>query len=366
MIRVILIDLAEPYRHIDTVLSDLAELKSLVKTYGGVDVASMIQHRARPDKATFIGSGKVQELISLVQKEIVDIVVINAIVNPTQLHHLTELLWTVNPDIQVWDRIDLILNIFERHARSAEAKLQIEIARMQHMGHRIYGLGERYFSRQAGGIGTRGIGQTNIERMKLHLKNQIRIKKDELKKVERQRERQLQRRRENGIGSISIVGYTNAGKTSIFNLLTGKQNEVRDELFVTLDTTTGELPHGKNKKMIVSDTIGFIQNLPLTLFESFRSTLMETVWSDVIIHVIDVSDEKMEEKISAVEQILSDLSVHSKKKIYLFNKIDLLGEKKQDVIQMLKEKYTRYTPHFISIKDGQGVQSFKKALASFS
>src|SRR3989338_3672071 len=198
MIRVVLIDLADPHRHIDIALKDLAELQSLVKTYGGVDVASIIQHRPKPDKATFIGSGKVEELISIVRKEKISIAVINAIVHPTQLHNLTELLWTVNPDIQVWDRIDLILNIFDKHARSADAKLQIEIARMQHMSHRIYGLGETYFSRQAGGIGTRGIGQTNIERMKLHFRQQIKKKKQELEKLEKYGERQMLRRKENG------------------------------------------------------------------------------------------------------------------------------------------------------------------------
>ena len=172
-LRVILVDVIPPYRHASDAIKDLNELQQLVKTYGGIDVVHIIQHRTAPDKATFIGSGKVQELAQIVKKEKINFVIINSLVQPTPIFNLTKLLWGVNPNIQVWDRIDLILNIFDKHAKSAEAKLQIEIARMHHMKSRIYGLGGTVLSRQAGGIGTRGIGETNIERMKQHFKKQI-------------------------------------------------------------------------------------------------------------------------------------------------------------------------------------------------
>ena len=150
----------------------------MASTYHGIDVVDIIQHRTRPDKATFIGKGKVEELIGIVNKQKIDIVVVNAIVNPSVLFNLTQYLWNDHPDIQVWDRFDLILNIFDKHAHTAEAKLQIELARMHHMGPRIYGLGENYFSRQGGGgTNTKGQGETNIEIMKRHFRTQIRLKK---------------------------------------------------------------------------------------------------------------------------------------------------------------------------------------------
>src|SRR3989344_3647353 len=239
--KVILVDVIPPYRHASDAIKDLNELQQLVKTYGGIDVVHIIQHRTAPDKATFIGSGKVQELAQIVKKGKINFVIINSLVQPAQIFNLTKLLWDVNPNIQVWDRIDLILNIFDKHARSAEAKLQIEIARMRHMRSRIYGLGGTVLSRQAGGIGTRGIGETNIERMKQHFKKQIKRKKDELEKIVRQHQSQLSRRKKKGIKTVSIIGYTNAGKTSLFNLLTGKNAEVKDALFVTLDSAVGKL-----------------------------------------------------------------------------------------------------------------------------
>ncbi|MBI2640973.1 GTPase HflX, partial [Candidatus Roizmanbacteria bacterium] len=194
--RVVLIDLAHPHKHIATALRDLKELQQLVETYGGIDVVRIIQHRTKPHKATFIGAGKVLEVAEIVRKERISHVIINSLVEPTQLFNLTQILWKVNPAIQVWDRIDLILNIFEKHARSAEAKLQIEIARMRHMKFRIYGLGGTLLSRQAGGIGTRGIGETNIEIMKRHFRKQIKKKKEELEKLVEHRKRQFLRRKE--------------------------------------------------------------------------------------------------------------------------------------------------------------------------
>src|SRR5450830_888519 len=169
--KVVIIDVINPHLKIEEATKNLEELKSLVSTYHGIDVVDIIQHRTRPDKATFIGLGKVAELVDIVKKQKIDIVVVNAIVNPSVLFNLTQSLWNDNPDIEVWDRVDLILNIFDKHAHTAEAKLQIELARMYHMGPRIYGLGENYFSRQGGGgTNTKGQGETNIEIMKRHFR----------------------------------------------------------------------------------------------------------------------------------------------------------------------------------------------------
>jgi len=205
--RVVLIDLVSSYDSKSHALKNLGELKSLVSTYHGVSIEEIIQHRDNPDKATFIGSGKVEELVKIVSEKKIDIVVINAIVNISVLFNLTQRLWAVKPNIQVWDRVDLILNIFDKHATTTEAKLQIEIARMQHMGPRVYGLGVDYFSRQAGGIGTRGIGETNIELMKRHWRDRIKKKTEQLEKLALQHKKQLEQRQDNNIPTIAIVGY---------------------------------------------------------------------------------------------------------------------------------------------------------------
>jgi len=361
--RVVLVDVIDPNQHKEEALKNLQELKSLVATYGGIDVVDVIQHRTRPDKATFIGSGKVIELAEIVAKKQIDIVVVNAIVNPSVLFNLTQILWTNNPNIQVWDRIDLILNIFDKHAQTLEAKLQIEIARMQHMGPRMYGLGVTYFSRQGGGIGTRGLGETNIELMKRHWRDQIKKKKDQLEKISRQHLTQLERRKENNIPGISIVGYTNAGKTSLFNRLTKKRKIVENALFVTLDSVTGRLYLPSQKKEVtISDTIGFIKDLPSSLINSFKSTLMESIYADLLLHVIDISDPKMNEKIEIVEQILSGLKVNSKKQIFVFNKIDAFKGDGKKILAEINKKYSRFSPQFISVTTDYGIQKLKEEI----
>jgi GTP-binding protein HflX len=361
--RVVLIDIIDPRQNQADAQKKLQELKSLVATYDGIDVVDIIQHRSRPDKATFIGSGKVAELIGIVKSKRIDIVVVNAIVNPSVLFNLTQHLWDDNPKIQVWDRFDLILNIFDKHAYTTEAKLQIELARMHHMGPRIYGLGETYFSRQGGGLNTKGQGETNVEIMKRHWREQIKIKKEELEKISRQHLTQLERRKANNITAISIVGYTNAGKTSLFNLLTKKQKVVKNALFVTLDSVTGKFyfPNLK-KEATISDTIGFIKDLPPSLISSFKSTLMESIHADLLLHVIDISDPEMNEKIKIVEKILQELQVQTKKIIFVFNKIDAFKGDGEKILKEVKENYSQFSPQFISVTTDYGIEKLKKAI----
>lgn len=359
--RVVLIDIIYPHQNQEDAQRKLQELRLLVATYNGIDVVSIIQHRTHPDKATFIGSGKVVELVQIVKEKQIDIVVVNAIVNPSVLFNLTQNLWGINPKIQVWDRFDLILNIFDKHAYTTEAKLQIEITRMHHMGPRIYGLGENYFSRQGGGTNTKGQGETNIELMKRHWRDQIKKKKDQLEKIFSQRLTQLERRKANNIASISIVGYTNAGKTSLFNLLTKKHKAVKDALFVTLDSVTSKFYFPTQKKEVtISDTIGFIKDLPSSLIDSFKSTLMESVYADLLLHVIDISDPEMNEKIKIVEKILQELQVHSKKIIFVFNKIDAFTGDGKKILKEINEKYSQFSPQFISATTNYGIEKLKK------
>lgn len=361
--RFILVSLVPPSCPKKQAQDELEELKSLVDTYGGADVIDIIQRRAHPDGKTYIGSGKAQAIASLVGRKRIDVVVVNGIVNPTQLFNIQKLCWPVQPLIEVWDRVDLILHIFNNHAQTAEAKLQIELARMRHMGPRIYGLGKS-FSQQGGGVGTRGLGETNVELMKRHWKEEMRRVQKRLDQMVQNRQRQVDRRRDLGLRTISIVGYTNAGKTSLFNILTGKEKLARNILFATLDSTVGVLyGHEKDRRIVMSDTIGFIQNLPPSLIEAFKTTLMEAVNADLLLHVIDASDPKFEEKIHTVEDILRELGIGNKRKKYVFNKIDRIEENE---LSKIKEKYCIFSPSYISVHTGSGVVELYREIETFN
>lgn len=333
---------------------EFKELKELVDAYDGKVVDFVVQNREVHDKGLYLGQGKIQEVRELIKIKRIDIVVLNAIIKPGQLFDMKNFWIKSNPDIEVWDRVDLILHIFARHARTAEARLQIELASMRHMGPRIYGMGE-VLSRQGGSIGTRGIGETNTERMKRHWREQMKATADKLEKLILRRYAQHERRRKNGILTLSIIGYTNAGKTSLFNLLTGKDKTAKDSLFVTLDSAVGKV-YSKNLKrdLLVSDTIGFITNLPAKLIDAFKSTLMESINADILIQLIDISDDNYESKIEAVNKILIELGIAEKTRIFVFNKID-----KEQMIDRdaLVKKYKRYFPVFTSVKKKRGIDS---------
>lgn len=335
-------------------LKDLQEVKALIEAYGGILCDLVTQRRDIHDKGMYIGSGKINEVVLIVEKKHIDVVVLNEFVTQGQLFAIKKLISENNLKLQVWDRVDLILHIFAKHARSSEAKLQIEVASMRHMGPRIYGMGY-VLSRQAGGIGTVGIGETNTELMKRHWRAQIKKVQDKLQKHTEERKRQLDRRAKSGIKTVSLVGYTNAGKTSLFNSLTSKQNSVENTLFVTLDSSVGKvfLPN-RRQEILVADTIGFIKNLPPSLIDAFRSTLLESLFADILVIVIDSSDEEMENKLFVVEKILFDLGVSHKKRIYVFNKIDVAKDIDR---KKLQESYAKFTPQFISTKTKEGISS---------
>jgi GTPase len=360
MQKFILVSLIPPGTPDDEAQKNLEELKSLVTTYGGASVIKIIQKKDHPDNATFIGKGKAEEIKEELISTKADIVVLNQIVKPSQIYNLQKILSQPNKEAIVWDRVDLILNIFGKHANTAEAKLQIELAKMRQMGPRIYGMG-MVLSRQTGGIGTRGIGETNTELMKRHWRVAIKQVRDKLDKLVKDRERQLERRKEIGLTTVSIVGYTNAVKTTLFNSITKKQKLAENALFATLDSTVGRLYLSDiNKEILVSDTIGFIQDLPPQLIDAFKSTLLESIHSDVILHIIDVADPDMKEKIETVEKILSDLNVGDKKKIYVFNKIDNAPEIDRE---KLEQEYAEFTPVFISAEKKIALDTLTNAVA---
>ncbi len=360
--RFILVGLPNPRTPKSFILKDMEELWALVTSFGDSEIVdAMVQRAEFPDRSTYIGPGKIPHLYTKVKENTVDVVVLNGIAKPGQLFNLQKKLFDANHAVEVWDRVDLILFIFSRHAATAEAKLQIELAKMRHMGPRIYGMG-KVLSQQTGGIGTVGIGETNTELMKRHWKSAMKKVQDQLYKLSADRQRQLQHRIRRGLKTVSIVGYTNAGKTTLFNLLTGKKKKAEHALFATLDSAVGKLylPNSQ-KEVLVTDTIGFIKNLPPKLIEAFKSTLMESMHADILVHVIDTSDPDMEYKIFVVERILQELGVQNKEKIYVFNKIDT-----KNTIDMLNlaAKYHEFSPTFISARTGEGVQKLQNVIDS--
>lgn len=340
---------------------DITELWHLVDSLGNARVVDLIHQKGEEFDATYIGPGKAQEVAEYVKNNPIDIIILNGQLAPSQKFNLMKMFWDVRPNIQIWDRIDLILAIFSRHAKTTEAKLQIKLAQMSSMGPRIYGMGME-LSRQGGGIGTRGIGETNTELMKRHWKQEIKRARYELAKSADSRKRQMEHRKHIGLKTISIVGYTNAGKTSLFNLLTHKKHLVEHALFATLDSTVGEiyLPN-LGGKVLISDTIGFIANLPPALIEAFKSTLMESVHADLVLHVIDVSDPLMTDKICVVNDILDQLDILETKEILVFNKTDIMPAlDKQKLAGRASD-----TPHvFISTKTGEGIETLLTIVAS--
>jgi GTP-binding protein HflX len=355
--RCLLLQVISPHTHRDEALNSFEELESLVATFGATVSHRIVQHRLLPNQSTYFGSGKLVEIKEYVKAEKIDIVIINDIVDAGQLFRFEKELWTVNPAIIVWDRADLILHIFEKHATTIEAKLQIELAKLRHMGPRIYGLGGTFFSRQAGGIGSRGAGESNIEIMKRHIKTHARKIQDKLDAIKQQKKKVIDRRSKSGAITVSLVGYTNSGKTTIFNRLTGRDKKAADKLFVTLDTTVGKMVRqGIEKNILITDTIGFIKDLPPQLLESFKTTLMETIYADVILHVVDGSDPHMYEKIEIVEKIIADLSIPFKKVQLIVNKVDRLTEEQKDKLQKL---FPDRMPLFVSAKTGEGIENLQ-------
>lgn len=340
------------------------ELEELVRTYGGAVVVKSIQRKEKPEGRTFIGKGKVEEILEDAKRLGATLLVINHELKPSQIFHLEEELKPAK--MRVWDRTDLILNIFDKHAKTTEAKLEIELAKIRHMGPRIYNMGEQ-LGRQRGGTGTRGgSGEGNTEAMKRHLKDQERAILKKLETYQGVRDRQREHRSKTGQRTVALVGYTNAGKTSLLNVLTKRKEYAANALFATLDTRVGTMflpalkkddPAGRlyeGGTALLSDTIGFIQGLPPELLASFRSTLSEALSADVLLHVIDAADDKREEKIAVVDDILKKLGVTDTPVIRVFNKIDAItmGALPTD---------NSFIP--VSAKTGDGIEHLRTAIA---
>lgn len=363
--RVLLITLTAYNRDRFHMESELAETIALIETYGGEVISTLHQNESHLNAGTYIGRGKVAEVAEVVQTMEVDVVVLNAALSSSQLFTLKQLLSAHRPQIEVWDRVDLILHIFKKHAKTAEAKLQIKLAETRHKGPEIHGIG-RSLSQQGGGIGSKGRGETQSEIMKRHWRSEIQQIESELEKMTTSRLRQMEHRKRLGLPTISIVGYTNAGKSTLFNLLTKKDTFIQNAPFATLDSSVGKFYlHALQKESFITDTIGFIQNLSAELIQAFQSTLAETVNADILLHVIDLSDSFYREKIQTVETVLGDLGVDNKTTIFVFNKID--SENINDLsaeIRELSETYQQYSPQFVSALNGSGIPELIDCISS--
>lgn len=296
----------------------LEELKQLADTAGATVIKKFIQKRPKPDPAFFIGRGKVQELALYAQQENIDLCIFDDELSPAQQRNIESVM-----GIRILDRTALILDIFAQRARTNEGKLQVELAQLQYTLPRIMGKG-LMLSRLGGGIGTRGPGETKLEVDRRRIRDRIAFIKDQIEKVKAVRSLHRSKRKKNNVFEVSLVGYTNAGKSTLLNTLTNSDIYAKDQLFATLDPTTRQLTLPNKQEIIITDTVGFIQRLPHQLIAAFRSTLEVVTEADLLVHVIDISHELYKEQAAAVHEVLKEIGAETKPVITVYNKIDKL------------------------------------------
>ncbi len=325
----------------------LDELEFLTQTAGAVVVDKVYQERDNINSSFFIGKGKAEEIAKKVEDEKIDLVIFENSLLPRQIRNLEKVI-----KCKIIDKSALILDIFAANAKTAEAKTQVELAQLQYMQARLT-RAWTHLSKQYGGIGAKGPGETQIETDRRLIGLRITLLKEKLKKIEEQRKTQRQQR--DNYTRIALVGYTNVGKSTLLNILTNAGVYVENKLFATLDTSTKILKEINGKKLplpvLISDTVGFIRNLPHDLIESFKSTLAEVIESDILLHVIDISSDSFEDQIRVVEETLAELGAEEKQTIMVFNKVDKLEDHKQEIMADLKTRY----PNSVFISAAKGI-----------
>ncbi len=335
----------------DTTDESMRELDELVQTAGGEVVCEAVQNRPYPDPGTYVGIGKLEEIKQAVETLGAELVVFDDELSPVQLRNINEYL-----GVRILDRSMLILDIFAMRARSGEGKLQVELAQLKYQLPRLRGMGIE-LSRTGGGIGTRGPGETKLETDRRHIRTRIAALETEIREIKKRRGLLRGRRRKDGVITCAIVGYTNAGKSTLLNRLTDAGVFAENKLFATLDTTSRAITLSDNRRIIMIDTVGFIRKLPHYLIEAFKSTLEEAAEADLLLHVIDASGEEAENKIMVVNNVLSEIGAGGKPVINAYNKCDIAP----GFVPPPDESGAKDV--FISAKTGFGMDKLLEAIA---
>ncbi len=342
-------DALEPDERSDEVT--MAELEALLETAGGVACGTAIQVRPTPDPGSFIGSGKVKEVKAAVEANACDLVVFDNELSPSQMRVLAEEL-----GVKVLDRSGLILDIFAGRAKTREGRLQVELAQYKYLLPRLVGMWSHLVRQTASGgsrIGTRGPGETQLESDRRHIRRKISALEEELAEVRRVRATQRRLREKNSVSTVALVGYTNAGKSTLLNALTDSDIQTGDRLFDTLDTTTRRLRLDDTLEVLLSDTVGFIRKLPHQLIEAFKATLEELEYADLIVHVIDVSNPEWEKQADVVNRLIAELGAAETPRIEVYNKCDKPGA---------AEIFPKDGAVKISAATGEGLDGLKKRM----
>jgi GTP-binding protein HflX len=332
----------------------LEEMTLLAKSARAEVVEVVSQERKRPDSATYFGSGKVEDLKQLVAEKAVTIVMVDAELSPVQARNLEAKL-----EVKVLDRTELILDIFAQRARSREGRLQVELAQLQYLMPRLTGKGVS-LSRLGGGIGTRGPGETKLETDRRRIRTRVSVLKESIEHVRRERGTRREGRRRRAEPVVSLVGYTNAGKSSLFQALTGEARvEISDRLFMTLDPLMRGVRIGERENIVLVDTVGFIRSLPHGLVAAFRATLEEVVEADLVLHVVDGADPEMAEKEKAVREVLEEIGAEdSPSRLVVINKIDNADEPARLALRSERPEAVQ-----VSALTGEGLEALKRRIA---
>ncbi len=334
----------------------LTELQQLAVS-DQIEVVAVVEgKRSHPDPRMYVGSGKADEIAKVLEDTESDMVIFNHELTPAQQRNLMQFL-----NVPVIDRTSLILDIFAQRAKSHEGKLQVELAQLEHLATRLV-RGWTHLERQKGGIGLRGPGETQLETDRRLLRKRVKLLKEKLAGLQCQRKVQRRFRERSRVLSVSIVGYTNAGKSTLFNRLTRADAYAADRLFATLDTTTRKLYLPDCGSIVVSDTVGFIQELPHTLIAAFRATLEETVQADLLLHVVDAYSSNRDEQIAEVNKILAEIGADRVPQILILNKIDLSDQSDKGA-GVVRNEYDRISRIRLSAKTGEGLEFVRQALA---
>ncbi|HET6534275.1 MAG TPA: GTPase HflX, partial [Actinoplanes sp.] len=339
--------------------NSLTELALLAETAGSQVLEGLIQRRNRPDPATFIGRGKVDELRDVVLSTAADTIICDGELSPSQLRNLEQQI-----KVKVVDRTALILDIFAQHAKSKEGKAQVELAQLQYLLPRLRGWGET-LSRQTGGraggagggVGLRGPGETKLETDRRRINTRIARLRREIKAMRTVRQTKRSRRSRNGVPAVAIAGYTNAGKSSLLNRLTSAGVLVEDALFATLDPTTRRAAAEDGRVYTISDTVGFVRHLPHHIVEAFRSTLEEVSYADLVVHVVDGAHPDPEGQVSAVREVLAEVGADGIPELLVVNKVDAADEE-----TLLRLKRTWPDAVFVSARSGVGIEELRRAI----